>query len=507
MKTTFRLILILVLSIVLVSAMIVPAPSEARGASWTVYVFGNPNLVGSPLYAGVSPAINYNWGLNAPVINGVDTSAYGVPSDRFSVRFESSVFFTAGNYVFTAQVDDGLRLKIDGGLLINDWVDGALRTDQASYSFATDGNHTVTVEMYDSLYDAVIMVSWALTGAPVPTPIGGGGTGVGQPWYGQFFGNTDWSGTPVFTASYPASGLNLNWGEGSPGGGIPVDYFTARFTRTINVPAELPAGYYIFYAQADDNFRFTVDVTVIMDHTGDYANSEVYTAGVSLLDGPHILTFDYREQTAGASLFLTWSPPNAQNPPLAPPSGAVVPTAIPGEGVGGGGVAAPPPVPTGIRGQVMGNLRIRQQPTTSSPKVGLMPWGTEVDLIGINGARNWYMVNYNGTIGWSYAPWIWIIQGDVNNLPTTDGTLPEVKPPDALQGVIVQAYGNMRIRTGPGLQYPRIDRAIWGSRVQLLARSANGLWYKIKYGDVIGWSYAIWYRAVQGDPLSVPVEG
>ncbi len=42
----------------------------------------------------------------------------------------------------------------------------------------------------------------------------------------------------------------------------------------------------------------------------------------------------------------------------------------------------------------------------------------------------------------------------------------------------------MRIRIGPGFQYPRIDRAIWGSRVQLLARSANGLWYKIKYFDV-----------------------
>ena len=167
----------------------------------------------------------------------------------------------------------------------------------------------------------------------------------------------------------------------------------------------------------------------------------------------------------------------------------------------------PPPVPTGIRGRVMGNLRIREQPTIYSPKIGLMPWGTEVDLIGINGARNWYMVNYNGTIGWSYAPWIWIIQGDANNLPTTDGTQPEVRPPDAMQGVIVQAYGNMRIRTGPGLQYPRIGRVIWGSRVQLLARSANGLWYKIQYGDVIGWSYAIWYRAVQGDPLSVPVEG
>ncbi|HEX3053582.1 MAG TPA: SH3 domain-containing protein [Aggregatilineaceae bacterium] len=70
---------------------------------------------------------------------------------------------------------------------------------------------------------------------------------------------------------------------------------------------------------------------------------------------------------------------------------------------------------------------------------------------------------------------------------------------------MIQAYGNVRIRSGPGLQFPRIGRAIWGSRVQLLARSTNGLWYKIQYGNIVGWSFATWYRTVQGDPLSVPV--
>ncbi|HEX3053583.1 MAG TPA: SH3 domain-containing protein, partial [Aggregatilineaceae bacterium] len=91
-------------------------------------------------------------------------------------------------------------------------------------------------------------------------------------------------------------------------------------------------------------------------------------------------------------------------------------------GTGGGGATPPPPPPTGIRGRVMGNLRIRQQPTILSQKIGLMPWGTEVDLIGINGARNWYQVNHGGVIGWSFAPWIWLIQGSIDQLPTTDGT-------------------------------------------------------------------------------------
>ena len=171
MKTAFRLIMILVLSVVLVAVMMVPTRSEARGATWTVYVYGNQDLAGTPLYTGVSPAINYNWGQGAPVINGVDTSTFGVPPDRFSVRFTSSVFFTAGSYQFTVQVDDGARLYIDGGILINQWMEGSLRTFQANYSFATDGNHTVTVEMFDSLYDAAIVVNWALTGPPVTASV------------------------------------------------------------------------------------------------------------------------------------------------------------------------------------------------------------------------------------------------------------------------------------------------------------------------------------------------
>ncbi len=512
MKTVLRLFVVLMVSSALAAGlwMADPPQTEARGASWTAYVYDNQDLAGTPRFTGPSPSINYNWGTGAPVINGVDTSPYGVPADRFSARFTGSVFFTAGSYRFTVQVDDGARLYIDGGVLINQWTGGSLRSFQADYSFATDGNHTITVEMFDAIDQSAIIASWALLGPPVPTPVGGGGTGggPGTPWFGEFFGNTEWSGVPVFTASYAPSGLNLSWGEASPGGAIPADYFTARFTRTLNVPAELPAAYYIFYARADDNFRFWIDNTIIMDHLGEFAGGQVYAAPATLLDGPHILKFEFRELTAGASLVLTWTPPNGQNPALPPPEGAVSPfagTPVPADGTGGRWSATPAPPPTGIRGRVMGNLRIRQQPTTLSQKIGLMPWGTEVDLIGINGARNWYQVNYNGVIGWSFAPWIWLIQGSLDQLPTTDGTEPEVRPPAATQGVVIQAYGNVRIRTGPGLQFPRIGRAIWGSRVQLLARSTNGLWYKLQYGNIVGWSFAAWYRTVQGDPLSVPV--
>lgn len=141
-----------------------PPLSEARGASWTVSVFNNPNLSGGPIWVGLSPSVNYTWGAGPPVIGGAAT---GAPADNFSVRFTSSVFFTAGNYRFTVQVDDGARLYVDGLPLINRWESGfGFRTFQADYNFLTDGLHTITVEMFDATGDATILASWALAVGP-----------------------------------------------------------------------------------------------------------------------------------------------------------------------------------------------------------------------------------------------------------------------------------------------------------------------------------------------------
>jgi len=576
-KTLARSIVVAVLVVALIGGLWVASPprTEARGASWTVSVFNNANLSGSPIWVGISPNVSYTWGAGPPVIGGAAT---GAPADNFSVRFTTSTFFAAGNYRFTVMVDDGARLYVDGLLLINQWTAGmGLRTFQADYNFLTDGTHVITVEMFDATGDATIVASWAVAVGPLATP-----TPVysGVPWYAEFYNGLDLSGAVVFTTTYPPSGLNVNWAQGSPGGAVPVDNWSARFLRTLNVPSDLPEGVYTFYARADDNFRFFVDSTLIFDYWETYANSQTYTATVTLLNGPHTLKVEYREREVDASIFLTWTPPNAQNPILPPDSapagtgggGAPVPTGItatvnisllnfrsapsltapiltklargttyPVTGrtadsqwarllvdattgwaaaqyltfsgdfntvpvVDAGVAPAPaPPPPTGVRGRVMGNLRIREAPTTRSKELTVMPWGTEVDILGKNAGLSWYMVSYGGIVGWSYAPWIKIIQGSFDQLPYTDGTQPAFEPPPPTEGVIVQAYGNMRIRSGPGLQYPKVARALWGTRLQVLGRSPDGRWYKVRYGDTVGWTFAAWYRVVQGDINSVPI--
>jgi hypothetical protein len=67
--------------------------------------------------------------------------------------------FTAGRYQFTTLTDDGVRLYIDGRLVIDHWQDQST----TAYDYVADlsaGNHTITMEYYDGGWDAIAKLSW-----------------------------------------------------------------------------------------------------------------------------------------------------------------------------------------------------------------------------------------------------------------------------------------------------------------------------------------------------------
>jgi hypothetical protein len=82
-----------------------------------------------------------------------------VGSDNFSVRWTGTFNFDAGPATFTATADDGIRVWVDGALIIDAWVDQAATTYQATTTM-TAGNHIVRVEYYENAGLAVAQVSW-----------------------------------------------------------------------------------------------------------------------------------------------------------------------------------------------------------------------------------------------------------------------------------------------------------------------------------------------------------
>jgi hypothetical protein len=106
------------------------------------------------------PIIDFDWGSGSP-----DSL---ITSDTFSVKWEGDFDFpTAGSYRFSATVDDGIRVSVDGGLILNRWQDQSATTYTADVNL-TGGKHRVKVEYYENGGDAVARVSWALV-APPPT--------------------------------------------------------------------------------------------------------------------------------------------------------------------------------------------------------------------------------------------------------------------------------------------------------------------------------------------------
>src|SRR5690606_2207379 len=129
----------------------------------------------------------------------------------------------AGTYRFTATSDDGVRVWLDGELIINDWSDHPERTTTVDKAVSA-GHHLLTVEYYENGGDAVMSFSYA----PVQQAINN--------WRGEYYNNNSLSGSPTLVRD--DASVNFNWGAGSPAAGtIVADNFSVRWTRNLNLPA------------------------------------------------------------------------------------------------------------------------------------------------------------------------------------------------------------------------------------------------------------------------------
>jgi len=118
-------------------------------------------------------------------------------------------------------------------------------------------------------------------------------------WRGEYWNNQSLSGTPTLCRN--DSQVDFNWGTGSPGGGVPNDKFSARWTRSQG----FAAGRYRFHLAGDDGIRLWVDTNLIIDQWKDQGRTE-YTAERDLSGGSHSLKVEYYENGGDANITLWW---------------------------------------------------------------------------------------------------------------------------------------------------------------------------------------------------------
>jgi serine/threonine protein kinase len=127
---------------------------------WKGEYFANDGLEGDPTMVRCDERIDFSWGNDGPWVR--------MPTDRFSVRWTGRINITeSGTYTFSTFTDDGVRLWLDDGKIIDEW-----HPQQEEHKVdvtAEEGEHTVRMQFYEELGQAMARLSWARV-EPTPTP-------------------------------------------------------------------------------------------------------------------------------------------------------------------------------------------------------------------------------------------------------------------------------------------------------------------------------------------------
>jgi hypothetical protein len=256
-----------------------PVLPEHSDPVWQASYWSNMTLSGSPVLQRTETSLDHDWGTGSP--------ADGLPADGFSARWSRYLYLEPGTYRFTTTSDDGLRVYVDGTLLINEWYDHAPKTVSADLSLSK-GHHLVVVEFYENTGFAVAKVSWG----PV--------TAITR-WRGEYFNNPTLSGSPALVRDDAA--VNFAWGSGSPAPGIiNTDRFSVRWTRTL----DLDPGSYRFTMTVDDGVRLWVNGHLLIDQWKDQAPT-TYQDIIYVPGGGVPIKVEYYENGGIAVAQLSWT--------------------------------------------------------------------------------------------------------------------------------------------------------------------------------------------------------
>lgn len=109
---------------------------------------------GTPTMSRIDSAIDFNWGYGAP--------SPKVSVDHFTARWTGQIQaqFTEP-YTFYATATDGIRVWINGQLLINAWVDQAATEYSGKYNLTAGQFYNIRVEYYENTGPALARLEWS----------------------------------------------------------------------------------------------------------------------------------------------------------------------------------------------------------------------------------------------------------------------------------------------------------------------------------------------------------
>ena len=284
--------LLLIVTPVLAQGPVLPQHSDPF---WEASYWDNVSLSGDPVLTRQDKNINFDWSTSSP--------AAEVPADQFSARWTRYIDVTPATYRFTVTSDDGIRIWIDNELVLDEWYEHPPTTFTFDKYLGT-GHHYFKVEYYENGGLAVAQLAWAEKNGD-----------SGGEWEAEYYNNMTLGGNPVLTRH--ESEIAYDWGNGSPATAVQADHFSARWTRTLDLPADM----YVFSLTVDDGARLWVNGHLLVDAWYDQA-ATTYTDDIFLPGGPVTIELQYYENGGQAVAQLTWNGDGEEPPP--PPEDAII---------------------------------------------------------------------------------------------------------------------------------------------------------------------------------------
>lgn len=128
-------------------------PESAFPGGLQAEFFNGRNLQGEPFLRRVDPTLAFDWG-----DGGIQP---GAPADDFSARWTGKITIPAGKpRRVSITGDDGVRVWIDGKLVVDRWIGQDSVTTEAPVDLAPGSTHDLKVEYMEQQYNARVRLSW-----------------------------------------------------------------------------------------------------------------------------------------------------------------------------------------------------------------------------------------------------------------------------------------------------------------------------------------------------------
>ncbi|MBL3741174.1 S-layer homology domain-containing protein [Bacillus cereus] len=209
---------------------------------WIAYYYPNKNLEGFPIDSKTKMGTPISKNAILEENFGIGSPTEKVPSNNFSARYTTIQHMQAGEYIIRGVANDGLRILIDGKVVIDRWTPSSYK-EEARKITINDGTgnsvlgnstekdvHLIEVQYFDVSQESKLQLDIK--------QVKGINEFLDAPWMAEYYNGVDLKGDAVIVGGQDSlfrgqdsllEKIDFNWGNVSPHPTIQANKFSARF--------------------------------------------------------------------------------------------------------------------------------------------------------------------------------------------------------------------------------------------------------------------------------------